>query len=111
MIVMRIKKLFTSARVLSLPSEIHRFLIDNDIDWLARAEIENAIIEITEDKKIHWLMGTWFNGHWHGDTWRDGTWYDGYWHQGEWLNGKWHSGKQLAGEFETESQYSNQQTV
>jgi len=80
-----------------LPSKIKSMLNSSDFKWILNAEFENAVIEITENNKFIWRMGTWYKGHWHGDAWADGIWYNGYWHNGEWFDGIWHNGTWING--------------
>ena len=51
--------------------------------WLKKAELENAMIDISKD----WLV--WEDGVWKGGTWKGGTWKGGIWKCGIWKDGVW----------------------
>jgi len=93
---MKFKKLVYNNSSIYLPSKIKNVLNNKNFKWLLKAEFDNSILEIVDDKLI-WIMGTWYNGHWHGDEWLDGTWYNGYWHNGTWHNGTWYNGTWIDG--------------
>jgi hypothetical protein len=95
--MLKYKKLIYNNKNIILPSKIKKILLNNNFDWFLKAEIENSIIEITENGNFIWHMGSWYKGHWHGQHWLDGIWYDGYWHQGEWHNGVWYNGTWVSG--------------
>lgn len=61
--------------------------LQEDFPWILKANIKNAIIGLTEDRKLLWYNGVWIWG-----TWQDGTWFDGDWEYGKWQNGTWGSG-------------------
>ncbi len=90
------KKLIYNDKVFTLPSSIKKLLLNKQLTWLLDAELENAVIEITDNTFI-WHMGTWYRGHWHGDVWKDGVWKSGYWHNGEWYDGIWYNGVWING--------------
>ena len=89
---MKYKKLILgNDETLTLPSDIKNFIKQSKHSWLLKAEIDDAVIEIKNDKVI-WHMGTWYSGHWYGDIWKDGTWNSGHWHDGTWYDGLWRNG-------------------
>lgn len=59
--------------------------------WLKKAEIENAVVSVNENR-LTWHDGAWKGGTWVDGDWLRGTWYDGAWHGGAWHRGAWHGG-------------------
>ena len=88
---MRIKQLTYKGTIHVVPSAIKDLLIKHGLNWLNQAEIDNAILEIKEDK-LYWIGGTWHYGVWKDGVWKDGVWMSGTWEDGVWRNGIWKKG-------------------
>jgi hypothetical protein len=101
---MRIKSLTYRDNIITNPVIIENYLNKNGLTWLTLAEIENAIIEI-KDNKLYWHSGVWYYGDWKQGIWLDGmfrfgTWHNGVWHNGVFKNGTWKDGIFMNGTFE-----------
>ncbi len=101
---MRIKKLIYEDRVVDDPIIIRSLLEENNLVWLNKAEIENAVLEI-KDGKLYWHRGVWFFGNldyiiWLDGEFRGGEWYNGVWYNGVFKNSTWHNGIFMNGVFE-----------
>jgi len=82
---------------------IHKLLLKNGFNWLNKAEIENAVLEVKSDK-LYWHSGIWYYGEWVYGIWLDGIfrygdWKNGVFYNGIFENGNWHNGVFLNGEF------------
>lgn len=102
--MVRIKSLKYKGKIYKDPTEIEDVLKKKSLFWLNKAEIENAIIEIKENK-LYWLQGVWYYGTWEYGVWLDGifkygTWLGGVWYNGLWMNGTWENGIWMNGTWE-----------
>lgn len=100
----RIKSLMIKETSYTDPLVIENQLLKYQLDWLMRAEMENAQLEI-KDTKLYWHSGIWYYGVWENGVWLDGifygtTWKDGVWHNGVWKNGTFQQGIWMNGIFE-----------
>lgn len=87
----RIKKLTIGDKIFSDSVSIKTELHNNLISWLDTPEIENAILEIKNDK-LYWVSGTWYFGDTKWMIWLDGTFLYGTWNDGVFYNGKFVDG-------------------
>lgn len=93
---MRIKNLIYENKPHTDTYIITTILHKNGLEWLDKAEIENAIIEI-KDGKLYWHTGVWYYGDmiyciWLGGIFKYGNWYNGVWYNGWFAGGIWHDG-------------------
>ena len=88
---MRIKSLTYKNKIYNNPKEIEKILLNNNFNWLNLSEIENAIIEI-KNNKIYWKSGIWYYGDWEYGIWLDGIFKYGNFKGGVWLNGLFKNG-------------------
>jgi hypothetical protein len=84
---MRIKSLKLGNKNLTDAFDIKTSLMKHGLNWLNEAEIENAIIEI-KNNKLYWYSGIFYFG-----TWEDGIWLNGSFKWGDWLNGVFYNGE------------------
>lgn len=108
---MRIKELIYKGKSYTEQVLIENHLYKHGFNWLNKAEIENAIIEI-KDGKLYWHSGVWYYGDFGYGIWLDGIFksgnFTGVWHNGLfkngtfsgiWMNGNFENGDFLKGEF------------
>jgi hypothetical protein len=89
----RIKRLIISGKSYTDSKEIKTLLLKYNFNWLNLSEIENAIIEI-KNNKILWHIGVWYYG-----DWIDGVWLDGIFKHGDFKSGTWYNGTFEGGKF------------
>jgi hypothetical protein len=108
---MRIKELIYKGKSYTDKVLIETYLYKHGFNWLNKAEIENAIIEIKNDK-LYWHSGIWYYGDFGYGIWLDGIFkfgnFVGVWHNGLfkngtfdgiWMNGNFENGDIIGGEF------------
>jgi hypothetical protein len=86
---MKYKSLVYKEEVFRNSKKINDILLDNNLEWLIDAEIENAELEIKNNTLI-WKNGIWYSGTWHYGIWLDGSFINGTWENGIWENGHFH---------------------
>lgn len=100
---MRIKELIYKGKSYSEQVLIESYLFKHGFNWLNKAEIENAIIEI-KDGKLYWNSGVWYYGDFGYGIWLDGIFkfgtFVGVWHNGLFKNGTFKDGIWMNGNFE-----------
>ena len=62
-------------------------------EWLKKATIQEAIVEVDDRGRVVWKDGVWLAGTWRGHVWQGGVWKDGCWEGGNWINGLWVDGE------------------
>ena len=104
----RIKSLKFENKLYFDINTINNILIKNGFYWINNAEIENAYLEIKDDK-LYWLSGVWYygtvdyiiwlDGIFKYGEWLNGVFYNGVFENGKWLNGVFMNGVFKGGEF------------
>lgn len=82
---MRIKKLIIGDNIYTDNITIENKLSEYLCSWMLKPEIDNAVIEI-KDNKIYWYNGVFYYGVWEYGIWLDGVFY-GKWNDGVFYNG------------------------
>lgn len=100
---MRIKRLIIGNDILQESYDIETTLVKYGFKWLNNTEIDNAVIEI-KNNKLYWLSGVFYYGVWEygivlsGDfrycEWKNGIFYNGK------FRGIWYDGIFMNGDFE-----------
>jgi hypothetical protein len=91
---MRFKQFIHNGKIYTNESQINNILKQQELYWLIDSEIENAIVEVTNNTVI-WHDGIFYTGFWHYGVFKKGIFY-GIWENGIWENGnfkgRWISG-------------------
>lgn len=105
----RIKELIYKEKSYTDPNLIDKLLLKKGFHWLQIPEIENAILEI-KDNKLYWNSGIWYYGDFGYGIWLDGIFkfgtFNGVWNNGVFkdgiFNGIWINGTFESGDFKGE---------
>lgn len=115
---MRIKSLKIDNQILISPIRIKQVLAYNGFSWVNSSEIENAILEI-KDNKLIWHSGIWYygitgenliwyNGIFRGGEWNGSLWVNGFFDGGVFNSGKFEAGKVSGGLIKKEADFSGE---